>query len=204
MFSTLSGLWLVPPHLRCSAPGTTHHVQASTLRGCRVMFFPKLASPLIRSDIQASLSSLEGGKWVAAAKADAPFKPFLPRLHPFLSSHRVCLPINFPLLVGLENLCATGHVPITPFSCHFSRRIGIMLSQVGVVLLHPLITCFCLHIVIPVRVSPILSKRIYSKEDNKGNLSSTYVYLYFFFFFDNAWLYKKKYLLENNKQPHLI
>lgn len=201
IFSSLSGLWLAPPHLRCSVPGTTRRVQASTHRGCLVTFFPKRASPLIRSDIQGSLSSSEGGKWVAAAKADAPFKPFLPRLHPFLSSHRVCLPINFLSLVGLENLCATGHVPITPSTCHFSLRTGIMLSQTGVVLLHPLITCFCLHVVIPVGTLPIFSKRIYSKDDNKGNL--TYVYLCSFF--DSAWLYIffKNSLLENNNQPWL-
>lgn len=136
LISSLSGLWLAP-HLRCSAPGTTRRAQASTHQDCLVTCSPKLASPPIRSDIPASLSSSEGGKWVAAAKADAPFKPSSPRLHPFLSSHRVCLPINFLLLVGLENLCATGHVPITPFSCHFSLRNGIMLSQAGVVLLLP-------------------------------------------------------------------
>lgn len=141
IFSSFSGLWLAPPRrLLCSAPGATHRVQASTHLGCLGTFFPKLASPLIRLDIRGSLSSLEGGKWVGVVKADAPFKPFLPRLHPSLSSHHVCLPINFPLLVGLENLCATGHVPITPSTCHFSLRIGKMLFQAGVALLHPLLT----------------------------------------------------------------
>lgn len=185
-FSFLSGLLLAPPHPRCSALGTTRPVRASTHRGYLVTFFPKLASPLIKSDIRGSLSSSEGGKWVAAAKDAVPFKPFLPRPRLFRSSRRVCLPINFPLLEGLENPCATGHVPITLFTCHFSFRIRI-LSWAGTVLQHPLITCFCLHVVIPVETLPLFSKSIYSKEDNKVNLSFTYVYLCSFF--HNAWLY---------------
>lgn len=126
--SSLAGLWPAPLHLLCSAPGATHRAPASTRPGRLVTSSPKLVSPLIRSDIQDSLSLSEGAKWAGAAKAGAPFKPFLRRLCPFLPSHRVCLPINFLLLVGLENLYATGHVPITPFTCHFSLPIGIKFS----------------------------------------------------------------------------
>lgn len=126
--SFLAGLWPAPLHLLCSAPGATHRAPASTQPGRLVTSSPKLVSPLIRSDIQDSLSLSEGAKWAVAAKAGAPFKPFLRRLCPFLPSHRVSLPINFLLLVGLENLYATGHVPITPFTCHFSLPIGIKFS----------------------------------------------------------------------------
>lgn len=179
--SSLAGLWLAPLHLLCSAPGATHRGQASTQPGRLVTSSPKLVSPLIRSDIQDSLSLLEGAKWAVAAKAGALFKPFLRRLYPFLPSHRVCLPINFPLLVGLENLYATGHVPITPFTCHFSLPIGIKFSKTVIVLLHTLLSCFCLHFAISVGMLPIFFRRMSSKEDNKDNLSSTTVCLCSFF-----------------------
>lgn len=189
--SSLAGLWRAPLHLLCSAPGATHRGQASTQPGRLVTSSPKLLSPLIRSDIQDSLSLSEGAKWVAAAKAGAPFKPFLHRRYPFLPSHRVSLPINFLLLVGLENPYATGHVPITRFTCHFSLTIGIKFSKAVVVLLHTLLPCFCLHFVISVGMLPFFFGRMSSKEDNKGNFSSTIVHLCSFF--KTAWLNINRY-----------
>lgn len=177
--SSFAGLWLAPLPLLCSAPGATPHGQASTQPGRLVTSSPRLVSPLIRSDIQDSPSLLEGAKWAVAAKAGVPFKPFSRRLYPFLPSHHVCLPINFPLLVGLENLYATGHVPITPFTCHFSLPFGIKFSKT-VVLLHTL-SCFSLHFAISVGMLPTFFGRMSSKQDNKGNLSSTTVCLCSFF-----------------------
>lgn len=120
-FFSPSGLWLAPLHPPCSAPDPPHHVRASARQVCLVTFSPKLASPLLRRDLQRSPSSSVGDKWAAAAKAAAPFRPLLPRLHLSLPSHHVPTPTNYLSSAGWANLYAAGHVPTTP-SISLSRK----------------------------------------------------------------------------------
>lgn len=114
-----SGPWLapLPPRLLCNAPDLTHHVWVSVQQVCLVTFSPKLVSPIIRWDLQASPSSLADGKWVVIVKAGVPSRPVLYLLHHLLPSHHVPVPTNFLLSAGWENLYAAGHAPITLFTC---------------------------------------------------------------------------------------
>lgn len=142
-FFSSSGPWLAPPPLPpplCNAPDLPRRVRASVHQVCPVTFSPKLASPLLKPDLRRSPSLSVGGKWVAVAKAAAPSRPLLPRLHHFLPSHHVPTPTNFLSLAGWANLCAAGHVPITPFTCLFSLRNELRIAslQRGVGLLQTL------------------------------------------------------------------
>lgn len=127
-FFSPSGPWLAPPPL-CSAPDLPRRVRASVQQVCLVTFSPKLASPLLKQDIRRSPSSLEVGKWVAVAKAAAPSRPLLPRLHLFLPSHHVPTPTNFLSLAGWANLYTAGRVPITPFTCLSSLRKELQIAS---------------------------------------------------------------------------